>query len=112
LMRTGVQALLERLGPVRDLREPDDGDVVVVLDLAAVDLLEEVDRLVEAAELRVVVLDVARREVADLLDLEAVDPGLEDPLAGRMLEADGDQHDLALPVLLRLVAEADRRRLA
>ena len=32
--------------------------------LAAVDLLEEVDHLVDAAELGVVVLDVARGEVA------------------------------------------------
>jgi len=38
----------------------DDGDDVVVVDLASVDLLEEVLHLLVAAELGVVVLDVAR----------------------------------------------------
>ena len=38
-----------------------------IVDLAAVDLLEEVDQLLVAAELGVVVLDVARREVATRL---------------------------------------------
>ena len=54
---------------------------------AAVDLLEEVDRLVQAAELRVVVLDVARGELLDALDLDLVDHGQEDLLARRVLEA-------------------------
>ena len=40
-----------------------------IVDLAAVDLLEEVHHLVEAAELRVVVLDVARGQLLRLLDL-------------------------------------------
>jgi hypothetical protein len=68
--------------------------------------------LVEAAELRVVVLDVARREVAHLLHVHAVDHRLEDPLARGVLEANGDQHHLALAVLVALVAQPDRGRLA
>src|SRR4051794_6841204 len=113
LARAAEPAPLRDLGgPVRDLRETDDGDGVLPRDLPAVDLLEEVDRLVETAELRVVVLDVTRRELADPLDLHAVDDRLEDALARRVLEADRDQHDLALAVLLFLVAQADRRRLA
>src|SRR4051794_24007393 len=81
-------------------------------DRAAVDLLEEVDLLVEAAELGVVVLDVARRQVANALDLDRVHHRLEDALARRVLVADRDEHDLALLVLVRLVAEANRRCLA
>src|SRR5918992_1461862 len=48
------------------------------------------------------------QEVAGLLALDGVDHRLEDPLAGRVLEADRDQHELALAVLLALVAEPDR----
>src|SRR5437762_1887433 len=59
--------------PGHDLREADHGDRVVVADRAAVDLLQEVDLLVQAAELGVVVLDVAWREVAYALDLDRVD---------------------------------------
>jgi hypothetical protein len=70
-----------------------------------------VDHLVEPAELRVVVLDVARRELAHLLDLNRVDHRLEDPLARGVLKTHGNQHHLPLAVLLALVAQADRRRL-
>ena len=70
------------------------------------------DGLVEAPELRVVVLDVARRQVADALDLDAVDHRLEDLLARGVLEADRDEHDLSLLVLRALVPEPDRRGLA
>src|SRR3954451_21749720 len=42
-------------GRVHDLREPDDGDHVVHGDVTPVDLLEEVDHLLVAAELGVVV---------------------------------------------------------
>src|SRR5919201_3765333 len=104
--------LLDLGRPVRDLGEADDRDDVVHLHLAAVDLLQEVDHLVEPPELRIVVLDVARREVLDLLDLHAVDDRLEDLLPWRVLEADGDHHDLALAVLLALVANEDRGGLA
>ena len=61
---------------------------------------------------RYVVLDVPRREVADPLYVNRIDHGLEDLLAGGVLEAHGDQHHLALPVLAALVAEPDRRGLA
>src|SRR4051812_25847048 len=94
-----------------DLREPHDGDDVLHRDLLAVDLLEEVDHLLVAAELRVVVLDVPRRQVADALDLDLVDDRVEDLLAWRVLVADGHHHRLVLLVLVRLVAQADRRRL-
>src|SRR5215217_503437 len=95
-----------------DLGEAHDRDQILHLHLAAVDLLEEVHHLVESAELGVVVLDVAPRELIHPLHVHAVDHGLEDPLAGRVLKADGDHHHLALAVLLALVPEADRRRLA
>ena len=81
-------------------------------DLAAVDLLEEVHELLGAAELGVVVLDVARREVLDALDLDVVDHRVEELLARRVLVADGDEHDLVLAVLVPLVAEPDGRGLA
>ena len=48
-----------------------------------VNILEEVDHLLVAAELRIVVLDVARREVLHLLDLDLVDDRLENFLARR-----------------------------
>ena len=46
------------------MREPDHRDDVLGSDLATVDLLQEVNGLVEAAKLRVVVLDVPRRQLA------------------------------------------------
>src|SRR5205814_10051392 len=101
---------LRRAG--HDLREADHGDCVVVADRAAVDLLQEVDLLVQAAELGVVVLDVAWREVAYALDLDRVDDRVEDALARRVLVADRDHDHLALAVLVALVAQADGRRLA
>ena len=52
------------------------------------------------------------REVADALDLDGVDDGLEDLLPRRVLVADRHQNRLVLAVLVRLVAEADRGRLA
>src|SRR4051794_14437301 len=55
---------LRRLG---DLREADHGDQVLFEDRPAVDLLEELALVLEAAELRIVVLDVAAREVFELL---------------------------------------------
>src|SRR3954465_6887216 len=105
-----------RVGDVRrvldDLREAHDGDDVLHRHLAPVDLLEEVDHLVVAAELGVVVLDVPRRQVLDPLDVDLVDDRIEDLLARRVLIADRPQHGLVLLVLVRLVAEAVRRRLA
>src|SRR5215213_9479777 len=95
-----------------DLREAHDGHDVVVGDLPPVDLLEEVLHLLVAAELGVVVLDVAGRQLTELLDLDLVDHGLEDLLAGRVLVPDRDHDGLVLLVLVRLVAEADRGGLA
>src|SRR5262249_60923869 len=80
--------------------------------VAAVDLGQKRLRLVEAAELGVVVLDVARGQLADSLDVDLVDDGGEDLLPGRVLVADGDPDDLAALVLARLVAEPDGRGLA
>ena len=67
---------------------------------------------VDAAELGIVVLDVARRQVANPLDLDLVDHCVEDLLPRRVLIADRDQHALVLAVLVGLVAEPDRRGLA
>src|SRR5262249_51236181 len=80
--------------------------------VATVDLLHEVDELLGPAELGVVVLDVARGEVLDPLDLHVVDDGVEELLPRRVLVADRHEHDLVLAVLVALVAEPDRRRLA
>ena len=95
-----------------DLREAHHGHRVVHRHLAAVDLLEEVDHLVDAPELGVVVLDLPRREVAHPLDLDLVDHRVEDLLPRRVLIADRHQHALVLAVLVGLVAEPDRGRLA
>src|SRR6188472_2999485 len=56
-----AQAILEVGRVLDDLREAHDGDRVVEGDFAVVDLLEEVHELLGAAELGVVVLDLARR---------------------------------------------------
>src|SRR6185437_11463703 len=107
---------LDRLGHrrrrIQDLREAHDGHDVFGGDRAAVDLFEEVDQLLVAAELRVVVLDVARRQIGQTHHLDLVDHRFEDPLPRRVLVADRDQHQLVLAVLAGLVAEADRRGLA
>ena len=95
-----------------DLREADHGDGVVLGDLAVVELPEPVGELVGAADLRVVVLDLARRELAEALDLDLVDHGVEDLLALPVADADEHGHDHPLLVLRRLVAEPDRRGLA
>src|SRR5688572_33472473 len=57
--RRRAQPLRDVLVALEDRGEADDGDRVVRAHLAAVDLLEEVNRLLDAAELRVVVLDFA-----------------------------------------------------
>src|SRR3954470_21808289 len=95
-----------------DLRKTDDGDEILGRDLATVDLLEKVDRVLDAAELRVVVLDVAGRELAHPLYLDVVDHGREDLLARLMAVADRDPDKLPPAVLHALVAQPDRRGLA
>src|ERR1700731_5175512 len=92
----GAAEALHRLGHagrlVDDLREAHDGDGVVHRHGPAIDLFEEVDELLGAPELGVVVLDVARGEVGDLHHLDLVDHRFEDPFARRVLEADRDEH--------------------
>src|SRR3954465_5833436 len=95
LRATDTQAGIgERRGMDDDLREAHDGHDVLHRHLLAVDLLEEVDHLLLAAELGVVVLDVTRRELAHPLDLDLVDDRVEDLLPRRVLIADGDHHRL------------------
>ena len=103
---------LARGGALDHLREADHGHDVVGADLAPVDLLEEVDGVLDPAELGVVVLDVARGQLPHPLDLDVVDHGREDLLARLVAVADGDPDQLAAAVLHALVAEPDRRRLA
>src|SRR5690349_4203775 len=95
-----------------DLREADHGHQIVLGHRAAVDLLEEAELLLEAAELRVVVLDVAPGQLAGPLHIDVVDHGGEDLLPRAVAEADGDPDDLAALVLVALVAEPDGRALA
>src|SRR5690348_7201482 len=101
-----------RPGRLDDLREADHGDDVAGGDRATVDLLEEVDLVLEPAKLRVVVLDVAARELVQPLHLDLVDHRGEDLLPRAVAEADRDPDDLAALVLVALVAEPDRRGLA
>jgi hypothetical protein len=100
---------LRRLG---DLREADHRDRILFEDRPAVDLLEELALVLEAAELGVVVLDVAPGEVFELLHLDVVNDRGEDFLARAVAEANRDPDDLAALVLAALVAEPDRCRLA
>src|SRR5215210_618201 len=108
--RLAVAEVMAR--PLDDLAEPDHGHDVVGAHGAAVDLLQEVRRLLQAAKLRVVMLDVARRELLDALHLDVVDHGREDLLAGTVAEADGHPDHLAALVFAALVAQADGRGLA
>ena len=54
-----VDAVAHSRAVLDDLGEPDHGHRVLQLDLAAVDLLQEMHHLIDPPELRVVVLDVA-----------------------------------------------------
>src|ERR687893_1578384 len=108
----GAHALGDLRRALVDGREAHDGDLVLERHLAAVDLLEEVLSLLDAAKLGVVVLDVARRQLVHALHLDGIDDCLEDLLARCVLKADGNEHSLAAPVLVRLVAEADGGGLA
>src|SRR3954468_18926648 len=96
----------------RDLREADHGDDVLFGYVPVVQLGEEGCHVLGATDLRVVVLDLARRELGEALHLDLVDDGVEDLLP--RAEADTAEHrdDLTLLVLLGLVAEADRGGLA
>ena len=61
---------------------------------------------------RVVVLDLARRQLAEALGLDLVDHRVEDVLARAEAHAAEHPDDHPLLVLARLIAEPDRRRLA
>src|SRR5260221_12647811 len=95
-----------------DLGEADHRDDVVGANGAAIDLLEELDLVLQPAELRVVVLDVARRDVADPLHLDVVDHRGEDFLARAVTDANRDPDDLTTLVLAALVADSERAGLA
>ena len=69
------------------------------------------DHLVDTTELGIVVLDVPGRQIADALDFDLVDHGVEDPLARGVLVADRHQDAIVLAVLVGLVAQTDRRGL-
>src|SRR5206468_7976953 len=76
LVARGCFAVAElRAWSLDDLGEADHRDGVLVGDRPRVELGEEVEGLVAAAELRVVMLDVAGRELRDLLHLDVVDHG-------------------------------------
>src|SRR3954454_16824575 len=95
-----------------DLGEADHRDRIIRGDGSPIDLFEEGDLLLEPAELGVVVLDVARRELGDPLDLDVVDYRGEDLLAWAMTETNGDPDDLAALILVALVTKSNRRCLA
>src|SRR5438874_11626650 len=98
-------------GPDHDLREADDCDESVGLDLAVVELAEEAGHLVGAADLGVVVLNLPRRQLAERLHLDLVDHRVEDVLARAEADTAEDAYHHALLVLPGLVAEPDRGRL-
>ena len=81
-------------------------------DLAVVELAQEVRHLLVPPHLGVVVLDLARRELVEPLDLDLVDHRVEDVLPRPEAGADEHRDDHPLLVLARLVAEPDRRGLA
>src|SRR3954470_5275755 len=96
----------------RDLREADHRDDVLFGHVAVVELREEGCHVLGATDLRVVVLDLARRELGEALHLDLVDDGVEDLLPRAEANTAEHRDDLTLLVLLGLVAEADRRGLA
>src|SRR3954462_8682990 len=95
-----------------DRREADQRDRVALGHVTVVELAEELTELVGMPDLRVVVLDLVRRQLADRLHLDLVDHDVEDVLPGAGARPDEDRDDHPLLVLRRLVAEPDRRRLA
>src|SRR2546421_570465 len=95
-----------------NLAEADHRDDVVARHLAAVELPEEGRHVLGAADLRVVVLDLAGGQVGEGLHLDLVDDRVEHLLARAVARADEHVDDHALPVLARFVAEPDGRRLA
>src|SRR5438105_8944075 len=91
-------------GSAADLGEANHRHGVVLGHLAVVELPEEAGHLLDAADLRVVVLDLARREVAELLHLDLVDHRVEDLLPGAEARTREYLHDHPLLVLPGLLA--------
>src|SRR5215208_6945289 len=91
-----------------DLREPDHRDRVLFGHLTVVELAQEVRHFLGTADLRVVVLDLPRRQLAQRLHLDLVDHCLEDPLARAESCSREDLDDHPLLVLGRLVTQSDR----
>src|SRR6266536_1975301 len=94
-----------------DLGKADHGHQIFAADLPVVELTEEARHLLGPTDLGVVVLDLAGRELGELLDLDLVDHSVEDLHPRAVAGPREDLDDHPLPVLARLVAEADRRRL-
>ena len=94
-----------------DLREADDRDESVRPRRRGCRAGRGSGHLVGAPDLGVVVLDLARRQLAERLHLDLVDHRVEDVLARAEAHAAEDAHDHALLVLAGLVAEPDRGRL-
>src|SRR4029079_3915472 len=86
------------LGP-GDLGEADERDDVLFRDVAVVEMAKEARHVLGPADLRVVVLDLPRRELHEPLHLDLVDDGVEDLLARPVALADEDLHDHSLLVL-------------
>src|SRR5262249_15016717 len=99
-------------GVLDDLAEVDHRDLVVEGDLPRVDVREEVEGVLDEAELRVVALDLPLGQLADRLDVDQVDDRGEDLLARTVPVAHRHPDQLTLLVLVALVAEPDGRRLA
>src|SRR5262249_18339496 len=95
-----------------NLGKANQRDDLVRRDLAVVELPEEDRELLRAPHLRVVVLDVPRRELTERRRLDLVDDRVEHLLARPVARADEHLHDHPFLVLPGLVPQADRRRLA
>src|SRR4029079_15414912 len=98
-------------GALDHLGEADHGHEILLRNLAAIDLLEEVHGVLDPPELRVVVLDVPGRQLADALHLDFVDHRREDLLPRLVPVPDGDPDELSPAVFHALVAQPDGRGL-
>jgi hypothetical protein len=77
----------------------------------AIDSAEHGEDVVLSAELGVFSLDIARGELADLLDFDPVENGAVKFLPAAEARSDRDPHDLACAILIRLVSEPNGNRL-
>src|SRR5436189_5477444 len=92
-----------------DRGEADDRDDVPGVDVAVVQLAQEAGHLLRPPDLGVVVLDLARRQLLERLDLDLVDDRVEDPLPRAEARAREHLDDHPLLVLRGFVAEPDGR---